>query len=66
MSLAVIRQYIELVRQGPGNEHERLELLRRHQNHVEVPIDVVDVGELDQKASRLASVARTGSGSLSV
>jgi DNA-binding transcriptional MerR regulator len=35
MSLATIRQYIELVRQGPGNEHERLELLRRHANHVE-------------------------------
>ncbi|MET7906632.1 MerR family transcriptional regulator [Streptomyces sp. NPDC005355] len=35
MSLATIRQYIELARQGPGNEHERLELLRRHANHVE-------------------------------
>lgn len=38
MSLATVRQYIELVRQGPGNEHERLELLRRHQNHVEAQI----------------------------
>ncbi|WP_037686506.1 MerR family transcriptional regulator [Streptomyces durhamensis] len=35
MPLAMIRQYIELVRQGPGNEHERLELLRRHESHVE-------------------------------
>ncbi|GGV20579.1 MerR family transcriptional regulator [Streptomyces filipinensis] len=35
MPLAMIRQYIELVRQGPGNEHERLELLRRHETHVE-------------------------------
>jgi len=38
MSLATIRQYIELVRQGPGNEHERLELLRRHETHVEAQI----------------------------
>ncbi|MFJ7206035.1 MerR family transcriptional regulator [Streptomyces sp. NPDC098789] len=35
MSLAVIRQYIELARQGPGNEHERLQLLRLHEAHVE-------------------------------
>ncbi len=38
MSLATIRQYIELARQGPGNEHERLELLRRHETHVEAQI----------------------------
>ncbi|MFJ7949406.1 MerR family transcriptional regulator [Streptomyces sp. NPDC096354] len=38
MSLATIRQYIELVGQGPGNEHERLELLRQHENHVEAQI----------------------------
>jgi DNA-binding transcriptional MerR regulator len=38
MSLATIRQYIELVRQGPGNEHERLELLRQHETHVEAQI----------------------------
>lgn len=38
MSLATIRQYIELVRQGPGNEHERLDLLRRHETHVEAQI----------------------------
>ncbi|MFD0152878.1 MerR family transcriptional regulator [Streptomyces sp. NPDC055721] len=47
MSLAVIRQYIELARQGPGNEHERLQLLRRHENHVETQIrelqDTLDV-----------------------
>ncbi|MFG2392240.1 MerR family transcriptional regulator [Streptomyces lavendulae] len=29
MSLAMIRQYIEPARQGLGNEHERLQLLRR-------------------------------------
>ncbi|MFB7656220.1 MULTISPECIES: MerR family transcriptional regulator [unclassified Streptomyces] len=38
MSLATIRQYIVLVRQGPGNEPERLELLRRHEHHVETQI----------------------------
>ncbi|MFF7994568.1 MerR family transcriptional regulator [Kitasatospora xanthocidica] len=35
MPLAMIRQYVDLVRQGPGNEPERLELLRLHQEHVE-------------------------------
>lgn len=35
MSLAEIRRYIELAREGAGNERERLELLRRHQDHVE-------------------------------
>jgi len=47
MSLATIRNYIELVRQGPGNEHERLALLRRHENHVEAQIrelhEILDV-----------------------
>ncbi|WP_329619388.1 MerR family transcriptional regulator [Streptomyces sp. NBC_01255] len=47
MPLAMIRQYIKLVCQGPGNEHERLELLRRHENHVETQIrdlqDTLDV-----------------------
>ncbi|MFD5325717.1 MerR family transcriptional regulator [Streptomyces sp. NPDC127092] len=38
MSLAMIRQYIDLVRRGPGNEHERLEVLRRHADHVEAQI----------------------------
>ncbi|MEV5282453.1 MerR family transcriptional regulator [Streptomyces sp. NPDC051994] len=38
MSLATIRQYIELARQGPGNEQERLALLRRHEEHVEAQI----------------------------
>ncbi|MCF3185182.1 MerR family transcriptional regulator [Streptomyces polychromogenes] len=38
MSLAMIRQYIELVRQGPGNEPDRLELLRRHETDVEARI----------------------------
>ncbi|MFD9726173.1 MerR family transcriptional regulator [Streptomyces sp. NPDC059072] len=38
MPLPVIRQYVELARQGPGNEHERLELLRRHERQVEAQI----------------------------
>ncbi|MGW0749875.1 MerR family transcriptional regulator [Streptomyces sp. NPDC002587] len=38
MPLATIRQYVELVRQGPGNEHERLELLRRHERQVEAQV----------------------------
>jgi DNA-binding transcriptional MerR regulator len=35
MPLAKIRRYAELVREGPGNEPQRLELLRAHQRHVE-------------------------------
>ncbi|GGY30496.1 MerR family transcriptional regulator [Streptomyces omiyaensis] len=47
MPLAMIREYIDLARQGPGNERERLEILRRHQRHVEARIrelqDTLDV-----------------------
>jgi DNA-binding transcriptional MerR regulator len=35
MPLAKIRRFAELVREGPGNEQERLELLREQQRHVE-------------------------------
>lgn len=35
MPLAKIRRMAELVREGPGNEPERLELLREQQQHVE-------------------------------
>ncbi|MBC9718970.1 MerR family transcriptional regulator [Streptomyces sp. TRM66268-LWL] len=38
MPLAAIRQYIELARQGPGNERERLEVLRAHERQVEARI----------------------------
>lgn len=38
MSLAAIRQYVDLARKGPGNEHERLELLRAHEHQVEAQI----------------------------
>jgi DNA-binding transcriptional MerR regulator len=34
MPLAAIRRYAELVRQGSGNERERLVLLRQHQERV--------------------------------
>ena len=35
MPLAKIRRFAELVREGPGNEQQRLELLREHQGRVE-------------------------------
>jgi DNA-binding transcriptional MerR regulator len=35
MPLAQIHRYAELVREGPGNEHERLDLLREQQARVE-------------------------------
>jgi DNA-binding transcriptional MerR regulator len=35
MPLAEIRRVAELVREGPGNERERLTLLREHQHRVE-------------------------------
>ena len=34
MPLETIRKYTELVRQGPGNEQDRLALLRSHQDYV--------------------------------
>lgn len=38
MSLAAIRRYVELARQGAGNEHERLALLRDHEKQVEAQV----------------------------
>jgi DNA-binding transcriptional MerR regulator len=35
MPLAEIRRFAELVREGPGNEQQRLELLREQQRRVE-------------------------------
>src|SRR5581483_3440657 len=35
MPLAKIREYAELVREGPGNEPQRLELLREQQRNIE-------------------------------
>jgi DNA-binding transcriptional MerR regulator len=38
MPLETIRHYTDLVRQGPGNEQDRLALLRSHQEHVSAQI----------------------------
>jgi DNA-binding transcriptional MerR regulator len=34
MPLSAIRRFTELVREGPGNEHERLALLKEHEERV--------------------------------
>jgi DNA-binding transcriptional MerR regulator len=34
MPLRTVRRYADLIRQGPGNEADRLTLLRRHQDEV--------------------------------
>jgi DNA-binding transcriptional MerR regulator len=39
MPIATIRKFAELVRHGPGNEPDRLELLRRHEENVRAKID---------------------------
>jgi len=39
MPLPAIRQYTDLVRQGAGNEKERLALLRQHQDNVTAQIN---------------------------
>jgi DNA-binding transcriptional MerR regulator len=39
MPLTAIRRYADLVRQGPGNEKDRLTLLRDHQAHVTAQIE---------------------------
>ena len=38
MPLAAIRRYADLVRMGPGNEQDRLALLRQHQERVTAQI----------------------------
>jgi DNA-binding transcriptional MerR regulator len=38
MPLSALREYASLVRQGPGNEKERLAVLRRHQERVSAQI----------------------------
>lgn len=35
MSVARLREFARLVRQGPGNEHQRLAVLRQHRDQVE-------------------------------
>ena len=39
MPLPAIRRYTDLVRQGPGNEKDRLALLRQHQDNVTAQIN---------------------------
>lgn len=41
MPLTAIRQYADLVRQGPGNEKDRLGLLRDHEAKVHAQIDAL-------------------------
>src|SRR5215469_18501569 len=38
MPLSALREYASLVRQGPGNEKERLAVLRRHRERVSAQI----------------------------
>ncbi len=38
MPLARIRRYAELVREGSGNEQQRIELLREQQRHIEAQL----------------------------
>jgi DNA-binding transcriptional MerR regulator len=42
MPLAQIRRFAELVREGPGNEPERLELLREHQQRIQGQLAELD------------------------
>jgi DNA-binding transcriptional MerR regulator len=42
MPLQAIRRFAELVREGPGNEAERLELLRAHQCRIERQVAELD------------------------
>ncbi|MBT2530512.1 MerR family transcriptional regulator [Streptomyces sp. ISL-99] len=39
MSIATIKKFAELVRSGPGNETDRLALLREHERNVRAKID---------------------------
>jgi DNA-binding transcriptional MerR regulator len=41
MPLTAIRRYAELVRQGTGNEKERLTVLRQHQERVRAQLDAL-------------------------
>ncbi|GIF65655.1 MerR family transcriptional regulator [Asanoa ishikariensis] len=44
MPLEVIRKYADLVRDGVGNEPERLALLREHQERIESQMQALSVG----------------------
>jgi len=54
MPLAKIRRLAELVREGSGNEQERLELLREQQRHVEEQL--AELGECLRIISRKVGI----------
>jgi DNA-binding transcriptional MerR regulator len=54
MPLAKIRRLAELVREGAGNEQERLELLREQQRHVEEQL--AELGECLRIISRKVGI----------
>ena len=54
MPLAKIRRLTELVRDGPGNERDRLELLREQQRHVEQQL--AELGECLRVITRKVGV----------
>ena len=41
MPIRDVRRYADLVRRGPGNEAERLDLLRAHRERVQADLDAV-------------------------
>ncbi|QYN39516.1 MerR family transcriptional regulator [Pseudonocardia sp. DSM 110487] len=66
MPLAEIRRFATLVRQGTGNEAERLELLRRHEERVRARMtalaDALDVisGKVETYAQHVARGTAAG------
>ena len=54
MPLAQIRRFAELIRRGPGNEPERLALLRQHEQQV-----TMRIAELQDHLSVIATKVRT-------
>jgi DNA-binding transcriptional MerR regulator len=65
MPLAEIKRYAGMVRQGPGNEAERFELLRRHQAKVQADLDelTVSLGIITAKVDVYAAHLEDGSAS---
>jgi len=41
MPIRDVRRYADLVRRGPGNEAERLDILRRHREQVQADLEAV-------------------------
>jgi DNA-binding transcriptional MerR regulator len=41
MPLNTLREYVQLVRDGPGNEQQRLAVLRRHESQVRAEVEVL-------------------------